>query len=222
MTGANAVRAIVPALFLALQAALLFFARVDTLVAESSPNAVPSPGLTGDVRLGQTFLSPAAGLARLDVLLGTYGRANSRDIFFRLWESGPPRRLAAEVVFNASEVRNNLYRTIRFAPEPGSKNRTYLFEFVSPDSTPGDSIAVWMNASDVYRAGEFFYGGRAAGGDLTFRAYARRPVRAGLPGLTRGLPGFLGTPVAAVAVVLLFELCAVLFLLKILETPRQR
>lgn len=216
-TGAKAAKLAIIALFVLLQVFLVFVARHDTMDVDSYPNTVPTPNLRGGDRIGQTFKASADGLARIDVLLGTHGRANDKNIHFRVWELTPARRLAAEVVFNASDVRNNLYRTFRFAPQPHSKGGSFLFELESPASTVADSIAVWMNTNDVYKDGEFLFDDRPAGGDLTFRAYSRRPVWTELPRMARRHSGVLGSVFVLAVAVLFFEMVSVLFLKKLLD-----
>jgi hypothetical protein len=210
-------KAAVIALFVLLQVFLLFVARHDTMDVDSYPNTVPTPNLLGGDLIGQTFKAPSNGLARIDVLLGTHGRLNDKDVRFRLWELEPVRVLAVEIGFNASDVRNNLYRTFRFPPRPKSKGRAYLFELDSPASTPSNSIAVWMNASDVYPHGEFVFNGRAAGGDLTFRAYARRTVWEELPRIARHGSGVFRSVFVLAAAIFLFEAAAIALLKKLLD-----
>jgi hypothetical protein len=210
-------KAAIIVLFVLLQVFLLFVAHHDTMEVDTSPNSVPTPPILGGERTGQTFKAPSDGLARIDVLLGTHGRLNDKDVHFRLYELEPTRVLAAEVVFNASDVRNNLYRTFRFPPQPSSKGRSYLFELDSPASTPSNAIAVWMNAADVYPDGEFFFNGGAAGGDLTFRTYARRTVWEELPRIARHGSGVFRSVFLLAAAILLFEAAAVALLKKLLD-----
>lgn len=210
-------KAAVIALFVLLQVFLLFVARHDTMAVDSYPNTVPTPNLCGGDRIGQTFKAPSDGLARIDVLLGTHGRPNDKDVRFRLWELEPARVLAAEIGFNASDVRNNLYRTFRFPRRPKSKGRAYLFELDSPGSTPSNSIAVWMNTNDVCKDGEFFFDGLPAGGDLTFRAYARRTVWEELPRIARHGSGVFRSVFVLAAAIFLFEAAAIALLKKLLD-----
>ena len=210
-------KAAIIALFILLQVFLLFVAHHDTMGVDSYPNTVPTPNLLGGDRIGQTFMAPSDGLARIDVLLGTHARPNDKDIHFKLWELESARALAADIVFNASDVRNNLYRAFRFPPRPKSKGRTYLFELESPASTPSNSIAVWMNTNDVCRDGEFIFDGRPAGGDLTFRAYARRTVWEELPRISRHGSGVFRSVFLLVAAIFLFEAAAIALLKKLLD-----
>jgi hypothetical protein len=216
-TGVKAAKLVIIALFVLLQIYLIFVIRHETMDIDSFPNTIPSPNLQGGVRVGQTFKAPADGLARIDVLLGTHGRINDKNIRFHLWEMTSPRKPSAEIVFNASAVGNNLYRTFRFTPQPHSKSCNYLFEFESPASTVDNSIAVWMSTNDIYNAGEFLFNDRAVGGDLTFRAYSRRPVWTELPRLMRPDSGILGSVFVLATTILLLEAVLVIFLKKLLD-----
>lgn len=203
---------------------LVFFKTWDTLEINSRPNAVPSPQIMGGTEIGQTFVAPSDGLSRIDVMFGTYGRDNDRDVFFRVWEGRQRHKPVAEIVFNASDVLNNLYTPIAFDPVAGSGGRHYVFSLSSPDSTLDNALSVWINPADVYPGGRAFLNGRPLSGDLTFRTYSRRTpaqewsrILAGVP----ELPGFRG-PSLLIAAFLLFEAVQVAFFLMLVGNLRPR
>lgn len=203
---------------------LVFFKAWDTLEINSRPNAVPSPHIMGGTEIGQTFVAPSDGLSRIDVMFGTYGRDNDEDVFFRLWEGRQGQKPVAEIVFNASDVLNNLFTPIAFDPVARSGGRHYIFTLSSPDSTLDNALSVWMNTADVYPGGRALRNGRPLSGDLTFRTYSRRTpaqewrrILAGVP----ELPDRRG-PYLLIAAFLLFEAVQIAFLLALVGNLKNR
>ncbi|MDW7760068.1 MAG: hypothetical protein SCM96_05450 [Acidobacteriota bacterium] len=203
---------------------LVFFKAWDTLEINSRPNAVPSPHIMGGTEIGQTFVAPSDGLSRIDVMFGTYGRDNNEDVFFKLWEGRQGQKPVAEIVFNASDVLNNLFTPIAFDPVAGSGGRHYIFILSSPDSTLDNALSVWMNTADVYPGGRAILNGRPLTGDLTFRTYSRK-TPAGAWGRilaqVTGLPGS-GSAVLLAAAFVLFEAVQIAFLLALVGNLKNR
>lgn len=127
--------------------------------------------IKGDLAIGQTFLAPVDGLQRIDVVLRTYGRRNTHDVTFYLKQSLDSPDVIYQEPFNASEVRNNSWRTFEFPPIRDSEGRTYFFYFASPDSVQGDAITVGGGQGDYYNGGTAYLGPVPADADLAFRTY---------------------------------------------------
>ena len=127
--------------------------------------------IKGDLTIGQTFLAPLSGLHRIDVVLRTYGRKNTRDATFYLKESLDSPEIIYQETFNASEVRNNGWRSFEFSPVPDSAGKSFFFYFASPDSVQGDAITVGGGDSDYYTGGQAYLGPVPSNADLAFRTY---------------------------------------------------
>lgn len=205
------------ALFLLFQAWLIFIKTHDVLDVEAAPNNVPSPNICGTIRVGQTFIAPQNGLARIDVSLGTHGRTNDRNVYLTVWALEKSRRRIAGFVFNASDVANNKYRAFPFKPVRGSKGKKFMFVFHSPQSTPDNSICAWMNSGNTYSKGKAWIGGAASPGDLLFRAYSRRSVAASLPRIIKKSSGIFGSLKILVVLIVLFEAALLLALAGLLD-----
>jgi hypothetical protein len=127
--------------------------------------------IKGDLAIGQTFLAPVDGLQRIDVVLRTYGRRNTHDVTFYLKQSLDSPEVIYQETFNASEIRNNSWRTFEFPPIPDSAGRAFFFYFASRDSVKGDAITVGGALGDLYNGGNAYLGPVPADADMAFRTY---------------------------------------------------
>ena len=204
-------------IFIILQLYLIFINKHQTLDLEVYPNTNPSPAVCCGNAVGQTFIPKRGNISRIEVMLGTYGRENDRDIVFSLWELTPEKRMLTEVTFNASSIKNNLFHTVDFSSKAVSRDQAYAFELRSPQSTPDNSICVWMNRGDIYDQGAFIYNNQEAQGDLVFRVYSKRPIFKELSRITRNYSGIFASQFFLMAAVLFFVLIQFLVLLKLLN-----
>ena len=136
----------------------------------------PQQEIRGEQSVGQTFVAPRNDLNRVDVLLQSYGRQNTRDVTFRLLEiPGGANDLSQteeiyNTTFNAQAARNQTWYTFRFPPVANSAGKTYLLVLQSPTSEPGNAITVGGIDEDKYPLGSAFVGPQPIFGDITFRA----------------------------------------------------
>jgi hypothetical protein len=204
-------------IFIILQLYLIFINKHQTLDLEVYPNTNPSPNIYAENTIGQIFIPKRDNISRIEVMLGTFGRENNKDIIFSLWELTPEKRMLTETTFNASSVKNNLFNAIDFSPKAVSRDRAYAFELRSPQSTPDNSICVWMNREDIYDQGAFILNNQEAKGDLVFRVYSKRPIFKELSRITRNYSGIFASHVFLMAAVLIFALVQILVLIKLLN-----
>jgi len=203
--------------FIFMQIYLIFIKTHHTLDLEVYPNTDPSPNIYAENIVGQTFIPQRDNISRIEVMLGTYGRENDKDIILSLWAETPGRKLLAEKNFNASTVQNNLFNAIDFHTVPVLKNKKYYFQLQSPQSTPGNSICVWMNGRDIYKHGAFMYNNKEAKGDLVFRVYAKRPIYKELGRITKNTTGIFASLGFLIGAVIFFEVIQIVILIKLLE-----
>jgi len=151
--------------------------------------------LHGSFQMGQSFFSPYSGLYRIDLLLGTYARKNTRDISFHLLEADSQRELVS-IRFNGSEVEDYAYFSFTFSPLRESAGKRLFFYLESPESTLANSINIRSTSEDLYPDGMMYVNGAPQAGDLAFVAYYKgNPVEAAalaLERLTAGKPYFWG------------------------------
>jgi len=147
----------------------------------------PTGEIWGPREVGQSFLGRYPGLHRIDVLMATYARQNSRDLYFHLVREPEPGIQLLQCSFNAGDVQDNAYHSFDFPPLERSRGERFFFSFRSPDSSPGDAITVWSTATDSYPQGSLYIDGAPGEGDLTFAAfYKGRPLEV-LTSVYRGL-----------------------------------
>jgi hypothetical protein len=208
-------------LFLLMQLFLIFVKRHDTLDLDITPNTQPSPNIFSDGQVGQTFIARRNGLARIDIMLGTHGRTNDKDIVFKLQELTPEKKLSFTTSFNAANVKNNLYFPFRFRSIRHSRDKEYYFTLQSPESIPDNSICVWTNTKDIYRDGQYLFNDLTAEGDVIFRVYSKRPVFTELRRIVKNYPGIFGQVWLLFLAILFFEGIQILVFSKLLDFIRQ-
>ncbi len=224
LTGPGAEKRAAVGLFVLFQACLIFVMKHDTLDLDIGPNTQPTENIYQGNRVGQTFVARADNIARVDVAMGTHGRANDGTVFFRLWEETPERNLIRETAFSAAAVKNNLFHTVRFKPVREATGRTYYFVFSSAESTYENSICAWMNRHDIYPQGRYFLRHEPGDGDLMFRVYSRETVAGGMGRVVNKYGGVFGSRVVFAAAMAFFAVAVtVLFsrLLGLLWPARQ-
>jgi glycosyltransferase involved in cell wall biosynthesis len=100
--------------------------------------------LTGKQRVGQCFIARQNNLYRIDVLVATYRRRNTRDVILHLRTSPTAVQDLATVRVNACLFTDYHYASFTFDPQPTSRGKTYYFEIESPESIPGDAVTLWI------------------------------------------------------------------------------
>ncbi len=179
---------------------------------EGNNFATVSPGeMYGDNRFGQTFVACCADLYRIDIVMSTYGRRNTKDVVFRLKEGLTAQPDMVSLQFNASKVIDEAWYSFVFPPISDSIGKEFYFYLESPASEPGNAITVMGQEGDPYSDGQAFINGQPAPGDVAFRAHYRTTGQQKadliLKGLTANKPSVFGDPnyyiILAVAYVLL-------------------
>lgn len=136
----------------------------------------PAAEIWGRQTVGQTFVAQKNGLNRIDLLLATYARENTGPVIFHLRESPTGGEDLATARFDASDVRDNAYRSFAFLPLRDSQNRSYYLFLEAPEAEPGNAITVWASPVDTYSQGQAYVAGEPQPGDLTFRTYAEYSI----------------------------------------------
>jgi hypothetical protein len=131
--------------------------------------------ITGELRgrrtVGQEFVAVRNHLYRIDVLVATYGRRNTRDVILHLRESPAAEEDLATGRISASLVDDNCYARFVFEPQPASRGRKYYFFLESPESSPGDAITTWAYSWVDLPEPTMVRNGRAVSGRLVFGSY---------------------------------------------------
>jgi hypothetical protein len=204
-------------LFLVLQSYLFFVRTHDTLDLDIAPNTRPGPLIWGETTVGQTFVAESDGLGRVDIMMGTLGRPNDRNLYFRLYRLGERVENIRTVAVNAAGLLNNLYNRFVFKPVAGSGKQAFSFILTSPGSWPDNSVCAWMNGRNIYRQGSALIDGAPAHGDLVFRVYSRRPLFTEIRRIVRKNPGILGRTWFFVLGAVAFEVVFLLVVVRLVD-----
>jgi hypothetical protein len=124
--------------------------------------------LIGGRTIGQSFVARRDNLHRVDLLVGTFGRRNTRDVILSLKESPEAPSALATVRLNASLLTDNAYARFVFEPQPDSSGRSYHVCVESPESAPGDAITLWAYRRDNLTDARLYRNGRVSEGQLVF------------------------------------------------------
>ena len=122
--------------------------------------------LTGRRRIGQGFVARRPNLFRIDIMVGTYGRRNTRDIIFHLQAFPNAPEDLATVIINASLLDDNAYVQFQFPPQPEAGPMYFCIE--SPDSVPGDAITALAYSHVDLADAQLRLGRRASKSQLIF------------------------------------------------------
>jgi uncharacterized membrane protein len=158
-------------LILAIGLSLIMFSIIGSLgyIGVFQTNGDTSIGpLFGGITAGQTFYSPYPNLDSIDILFATYNRTNTNSIIFHLRESPDSSTDITTITVNAREIKNNSYYVFKIPKISDSENKSYYFFIESPDSIPGDAIAIRASKDNVYSQGSAYINSNPLQRDWTF------------------------------------------------------
>ncbi|MBA4372478.1 MAG: hypothetical protein C0402_06405 [Thermodesulfovibrio sp.] len=108
----------------------------------------------------------------VDVMFGTYGRANTKEIIFHLKDDLNSEIADLAVVrVNASQLDNNNWHRFEFTPVKSSKGTQYYIVLESPESSMDDSVTAWVSSGDPYPGGHLWQESGSTAQDLAFRVF---------------------------------------------------
>lgn len=171
--------------------------------------------ISGDKKIGQTFMAETDKLSGIDLFMASYFRTNTHPVIFHLKEKPDSIRDLATISISARWVRDNAYHRFRFPAISGSRGKTYYFYLESPESKPGNAITLWSHSSDFYKKGSLLINGKKGNGDLNFKTAYESPLTF-LQSITQNKPFPLNTPEFYIALLALYGL-SVLFLISSLK-----
>ncbi len=145
--------------------------RIDFQTEGQLESGARAGEIRGPITIGQTFTAPYNGLYRIDVLMATYARENTKDVIFHLRSDRESESDLFQININGREIEDDRFRSFRFSPIGDSEGKSYYFFFDSPESVPGDAVTVWGTTKDTYAEGQAFRNHRPGQGDLTFLTY---------------------------------------------------
>ncbi len=142
-------------------------ARQDYCLVPAEPQAIAGELLPGR-KFFQTFTSECSGLNRIRLFLTTFDRSNTNTVSVRLKDLDDSQQMF-DIALPASEIANNQWREIAFAPLPDSQGKHYRITLTSRDGQPGNTIGIWRTAKDTYSGGEAMTNAAPLGADWVFQ-----------------------------------------------------
>lgn len=191
----------------------LFSKKID--VYNQPVNDTPAGEITGETKIGQTFVARYKNLTAIEVLLATYDRKNTGEFIFHLKNDPSSKEDLFHYKGDISKLKDNTYFRFSFPGISTSKAKEFFFYLEAPQSRPGNAITIWSNSEDDYREGEKIVNGGHSKGDLVFKTVYDLGLRGNfgvfLNEITQNKPWPLNKKSFYMALILLFVLsCALL------------
>jgi hypothetical protein len=132
----------------------------------------PSPAITAQSSVGQSFIAPCDNLCGIEVLFATRVKRLSETLFFTLCDQQSGGRVLHTIRFPARNIWDFTRYYFAFPPLHNSAGNRYSFHVMpEPGTSKPGAIALWHNRQDVYAVGTMLVNGEPAGGDVYFTVY---------------------------------------------------
>lgn len=161
---------VIPFVFVILFVGAYLFATSAVTGANNGYSTGPIPEIYGDTTVGETFVATYSNLDEIDLLIGTYARQNHGKMIFHLRENISAQDITT-VTFDTDHLIDNQYYAIKFPPIPNSAGQKYYFYLESPDSAPGNALAIYHSTLNAYIRGDEYIDNKQTGGDLAFKTF---------------------------------------------------
>jgi len=128
--------------------------------------------IAGKKKIIQSFVSDKE-ITMIDILFATYGRNNTKDIFFYLTDDPASGEYMVSQTVNASTLLNNNWQRFKFSPVKSKKGNKYFIIIESPDSNTGNAVTVWASSDDTLADGDLMIASqKTIEQDMYFRVFA--------------------------------------------------
>jgi hypothetical protein len=118
---------------------------IDEMISRRTD--VPSPEITGDLRVSQTFVASDDDLTEVQVFLATYMRVNTVPLVLTLTDGSG--KTVRTISTEAAAIYDNAFHPFIFDPIPDSRGKAYTATISSPTATPGNAFSAWLGNCDV-------------------------------------------------------------------------
>jgi glycosyltransferase involved in cell wall biosynthesis len=142
-------------------------------------NEFLTPRIQGDWTLSQVFLARYPGLARVDLLLATYGGVQNGEVTFRLVH--PRSGLVVRVLtVEARNLLDNRWFRIDLEPMIGnSAGELFELQITSSSNNVDQAISLWATSYDRFPMAGLQWGPLPQQGSLCLRTYYRKSLQGG-------------------------------------------
>jgi hypothetical protein len=129
----------------------------------------PVGEIFGKNDLNQTFVSNLDNLAEIQVLFATWARKNTGSVFVKISEVGGEEFFSETL--DMATMADNSFISFKFEPRKDSKDRKYLINISSPESTPANNVTCWGMLENVPKDFELTYGGQKSNLVIVFNTF---------------------------------------------------
>jgi hypothetical protein len=150
--------------------------RVPVTQPIASEPREPLPEITAAHTLVQSFTARSDGLSGLDVVVGTYARANTAHLYLSLATVAEPLNLITRTRIDTQTLADNQAYHLAFPPIDDSRGRRFILTLGSPDGAPGNAVTLWSSTADLYAEGALIIDGALQDRDLTLSLYYKSRV----------------------------------------------
>ncbi len=129
----------------------------------------PVGGIFGENDINQIFVSNVDNLAEIQILFATWARSNSGSLFVKISEV-EGEEFFSQTLDMAGMVDNS-FVSFKFPPRTDSKNKKYIINLSSPESTPENNVTCWGMVENVPKDFELTYGSQKSNLVIVFNTF---------------------------------------------------
>lgn len=166
-------------LVLLLAIILIVNPKVYIIDAAQQMHNTPSPAISSDVTIGQTFTPDRDNISRIDVYFAALSRSHSGKIVFRLRKDSGKGKVIVTQLRDALDLKDNHYYSFVFPSIKNSKGKTYFFSIKAVNLEPKDVLVWYYSGDNAYPYGSGFVNKKLLNGDLQFNTYFKVPFTEG-------------------------------------------
>lgn len=153
--------------------------KVYIIDAAQQMHNTPSPAISSDVMVGQTFTPDRNNISRIDVYFAALSRSHSGKIVFQLKKDSSRGKVITTQMRDVSDLRDNHYYSFAFPSIKNSKGKTYFFSIKAVNLEPKDVLVWYYSGDNAYPYGSGFVNKKPLNGDLQFNTYFKVPFTQG-------------------------------------------
>lgn len=129
----------------------------------------PVGGIFGDSDLNQTFISNLDNMAEVQILFATWARVNTGSLFVKISEVDGKEFFSQTL--DMSKISDNTFVSFKFEPRKNSKNKKYLINLSSPESTDTNNVTCWGMSENIPKGFELTRGSQKSNLVIVFNTF---------------------------------------------------
>jgi hypothetical protein len=146
-------------------------------VVDQSAFYYPSPKISTDNSMGQSFICPSNNMCAIRVMVSCSSPPQDGELYFVLKEAGNGTGELYRISLPLKNISDFNRYCFFFPPIKDSKGKEYIFFFDAPSQEPDKAIALWYDRNDSYYDGSMQVNSTGSAGDLYFQVYCFTGLR---------------------------------------------